>query len=75
MIVKIRDPRTHNILVQIKNPKVPISKKRQISKQILDLDKHALTNEEPNFGPVFQQNKLGQSIRGWDRLSMLAKPK
>ena len=53
LIVKIRDPRTQNLLVQFKNPKVPISTKRQMAKPIVDLEKHVMINEEPNFGPVF----------------------
>ena len=75
LIVKIRDPRTQNLLVQFKNPKVPISTKRQMAKPIVDLEKHVMINEEPNFGPVFQKEKLGDNCKGWDRLSVLVESK
>jgi hypothetical protein len=72
LIVKIRDPKTLQVLVQLKNPKVPICGKRQRGQPVIDLPKNIANNEKPHFGYA---NTQKCKTSGWECLAAMIKQK
>jgi hypothetical protein len=54
---------------------VPISTARLKAKQVVDLERHIIINEPPNFGLTFTKVQHGPAIAGWSILAELIKSK
>ena len=51
--VTIKDPKTFQVLVRMKNPVVPIVRRSNKNKRWIDLEENVMKNEQPYFGLLF----------------------
>jgi len=62
--VTIKDPKTRQVLCNLKNPHVPIRQNHNRRQKFIDLEDNVNKNERPHFGLLFQYD-YAEKTDGW----------